>query len=153
MRQLLCLLGLSLILLCGHATADERKLVVELAGERMLLERVADPESRRQGLMGRAKLADDEGMLFDFPPGTRPAIWMRNMVIALDLVYLDGQARITHIFSNVPPCETMPCQVYQADRSLRFVLELAAGSVQRLNLEVGQQLDLGAAMDFPQPRL
>ena len=127
MRQLLSVLGLSLILLGGHATGQQHKLVVELA--------------------------EDEGMLFDFPPGTRPAIWMRNMVIALDLVYLDGQARITHIFANVPPCEAMPCDVYQADRALRFVLELAAGSVQRLNLEVGQQLDLGVAMDFAQPQL
>lgn len=152
MRSLVRLLmaaGLSLVAL--STLAETQWLEAELAGEAFRLERVADPESRRQGLMGRTHLAENEGMLFDFPAGTVPAIWMHNMVISLDLLYLDGDGRIAYIFADVPPCASLPCDVYQASEPLRFVLELAAGSAERLKLQRGQRLDLGAALEQPVP--
>lgn len=123
---------------------------VRLGQETFRLQRVADPESRRQGLMGRA-LSADEGMLFDFPAGTVPAIWMRNMRISLDLLYVDDQGRIADIFAEVPPCRSMPCTIYRADRALRFVLELPAGTVDRLQLAEGQALHLEALLALPVP--
>lgn len=121
-----------------------------LAQETFHLQRVADPDSRRQGLMGR-ELAADEGMLFDFPVGTVPAIWMRNMRISLDLVYVDAEGRIANIFSDVAPCHSMPCAIYRADRALRFVLELPAGTARRLSLAEGQQLPMDALLALPVP--
>lgn len=149
LRYMLAVLGLALLSLSSFAA--EHWLEVELGGERFRLERVADPESRRQGLMGRTELPDNEGMLFDFPAGTEPAIWMHNMVISLDLLYLDDDGRIAYIFANVPPCASQPCDVYQASEPLRFVLELSAGSAERLGLERGQVLDLGGALQQPVP--
>ena len=74
----------------------EIRIQARLAGEPFQLELVNDPEQRRQGLMGREALLPDSGMLFDFPPGTRPAIWMRNMRMALDLLFVDGQDVVAH---------------------------------------------------------
>lgn len=132
------------------AMAEEGWWELELAGQTFRLERVADPESRTQGLMGR-ELASDEGMLFDFPAGTVPAIWMRNMKISLDLVYADDQGQIAHIFPSVPPCRSMPCEIYRAERPLRFVLELPAGTAQRLDLRVGQALPMAELVALPVP--
>lgn len=140
----------------GHAvaqTAIEAEgdwWAVQLEQETFRLQRVADPDSRRQGLMGR-ELATDEGMLFDFPAGTVPAIWMRNMRISLDLLYVDDHGRIANIFSRVPPCRSMPCEIYRADRPLRFVLELPAGTVERLGLLQGHLLELDALLALPVP--
>jgi len=125
-------------------------LTATLGAEPYLLQLVADPDSRRQGLMGRTELDPGEGMLFDFPVGTRPAIWMRNMQISLDLLFVDSQARLMHIFPRVPPCASAPCDVYQADRPLRFVIEVPAGTAERLGLRVGDQLDL-AGHESSQP--
>lgn len=115
---------------------------IRLADTEFVMEVVADPDSRRQGLMGREVLPAGTGMLFDFPEGTRPAIWMRNMVISLDLVFVAADGRIAHLFPQVPPCADLPCAIYQADGPLRWVLELPAGSVDKLGLKVGDNLDL-----------
>lgn len=132
--------------------ASVRTIELEIANTPFELEYVADPDSRRKGLMGRKDLPADTGMLFDFPPGTRPAIWMRNMHISLDLVYIDDRGRIAQIFSDVPPCRFMPCEVYQAQQPLRFVLEVPAGTAARLELAVGQTLPLGDLLTQPAPR-
>lgn len=155
MRSLLTALTgcILLILACSvvaEPAAEGEWWTMQLADETFRIERVADPESRRQGLMGR-RLAPDEGMLFDFPPGTVPAIWMRNMQISLDLVYIDERGQITHIFAAVPPCRNIPCDIYQADRPLRFVLELPEGTAARLGLTVGRQLPMDELRALPVP--
>ena len=123
-------------------TLDADELAARLAGQTYSLEIADDAQERRQGLMGRTNLAPNTGMLFDFPAEVTPVIWMRNMHIPLDLVYLDQNARITHLFERVPPCKAMPCELYKADRPLRFVVEIPAVSIAELGLEVGQRVDL-----------
>ncbi len=122
-----------------------------MADQSFQLELAVAPDSRRQGLMGRTELAAGTGMLFDFPAGTRPTIWMRNMQIALDLLFVDEQARLVHVFDQVPPCADLPCDVYEADRPLRFVIEVPAGTAQQLGLQPGAQLDLGGHQLSPPP--
>jgi uncharacterized protein len=134
------------------AAADER-LEAVIGGESFALEVVDDEASRNRGLMGREQLGPGEGMLFDFPAGTRPAIWMRNMLISLDLLYVDEQGTLVQIFREVPPCEAMPCEIYRADRPLRFVIEVGAGTADRLNLREGDQVDLGTRLATPLPLL
>lgn len=147
---------LCLALLTGCAAAQPasmpQRLELDLAGVGFDIEYVADPDSRRQGLMGRDALPPRTGMLFDFPEGTRPAIWMRNMTISLDLLYIDEDGRITQIFREVPPCRVMPCEIYHADQPLRFVLEVPAGTADSLQLVVGQELALGGLSAQPAPQ-
>lgn len=128
------------------------RIKLELGGAHFELEYVADPQSRRLGLMGRSSLPAGTGMLFDFPDGTTPAIWMRNMQISLDLVYIDANGTIAQIYPRVPPCQAMPCEVYQASRPLRFVLELPAGTAAEQGLAVGQRVPLGTLLQKPAPR-
>lgn len=149
-RWSLC--GLLLAGLASSCAVTARETVtLELAGARFEVEYVADPQSRRQGLMGRTSLPSGTGMLFDFPEGTQPAIWMRNMQISLDLVYIDADGHIAQIFREVPPCLAMPCEIYHASRPLRFVLELPAGTVAERGLAIGQRVPLGDLLTRPAP--
>ncbi|HDZ58358.1 MAG TPA: DUF192 domain-containing protein [Pseudomonas xinjiangensis] len=145
------LLCLSLLLAAGMVRADTAEVM--LGGKVFELEVVADPASRTQGLMGRTELGDNQGMLFDFPMGTQPAIWMRNMVISLDLLYVDAEGRLVQLFDKVPPCAAMPCDVYRADRPLRFVIEVPAGTAERAGLQIGDNLDLNGLLATPPPDL
>lgn len=131
-----------LLLLAWPVQADSL-IQARLAGEPFQLELVNDPEQRRQGLMAREALPLGSGMLFDFPPGTRPAIWMRNMRMALDLLFVDESGQVMQIFPDVPPCADLPCAVYQAEQPVRFVIEVPAGTAGKLGLQPGDQLDLG----------
>lgn len=138
-------------LLCNGNVHAREMVQATLAEHRFELELVKQPEDRRQGLMGRRELAADRGMLFDFPAGTTPSIWMRNMHIALDLLFVDSQGTLVDVFIEVPPCVELPCEIYEASRPLRFVIEVAAGTVERLGLEPGDRIDLSGYEASPAP--
>lgn len=146
-------LVLSIMLSLSVATAYAEPLQARLGSESFKLQVVDDPSSRRQGLMGREFLEPNEGMLFDFPADTTPAIWMRNMVISLDLLFVDEQGELVQVFAEVPPCTTAPCEVYRAERPLRFVIEVSAGTAARLGLTPGMELDLGGITQRSAPSL
>lgn len=56
-------------------------------------------------------------------------------------------------FREVPPCRAMPCEIYRADRPLRFVIEVPAGTAERLGLNEGDQLQIGTRLSTPLPLL
>ena len=65
---------------------------------------IADDEAERQrGLMERPPLADDRGMLFQFPDVRERGFWMRNTPSPLDIIYIDPRGRIVSIAKNAAP--------------------------------------------------
>jgi uncharacterized membrane protein (UPF0127 family) len=95
------------------------------------------PEAQRRGLMFRAHLAPRSGMLFVFPETALHAFWMKNCLIALDLVWLDETRRVVAIQAEAPPCPDDPCQIYRPSIPSRYVLEIAGGAAAREKLTVG----------------
>jgi len=110
-------------------------------GEVITSELAVSPAQRQQGLMFRERLNLDQGMLFVFEREGRHSFWMKNMTFAIDILWLDSEKRIIHIEQEVPPCESEDCPSYGPAVSAMFVLELAAGSVKRFDLELYQRLD------------
>ncbi len=93
--------------------------------------------ARERGLMFRPRLAPRTGMLFIFPTVDRHAIWMKNCLIALDLVWMDDAKRVVAIETGAPPCAKDPCQIYNPAIPSRYVLELPAGAARLERLAVG----------------
>ncbi|MBM3294076.1 MAG: DUF192 domain-containing protein [Candidatus Aminicenantes bacterium] len=108
-------------------TAEGRTIVVELA---------VTPEERARGLMFREKILPGQGMLFLFEKEGKPAFWMKNTLVPLDILWLDRDRRIVHIEPDVPPCPAEPCPSYGPGRDALYVLELAAGEAKRYNLKL-----------------
>lgn len=92
-------------------------------------------EERERGLGGRAGLAEDEGMLFVFDEDGPHAFWMKDMRIALDIVWISRDGTIVHIEESVGP-ETYP-EVFVPRSEARYVVELSGGWVDRHNVVVG----------------
>ena len=92
--------------------------------EATLTVEVADtPSARVRGLSGRAALPANRGLLFDFKRDGRHGIWMKDMRFAIDIIWLDHDARVVDVKRGARP-ETFP-EVYRPKRAARYVLELS----------------------------
>jgi uncharacterized membrane protein (UPF0127 family) len=119
----------------GHAPPS-----VQLHGHRFTTEWATDDESRARGLMLRTELAADHGMLFVFPDEEPRWFWMKDTLIALDILYFDGSRRLVSVQADVPPCKADPCPSYPSHRPARYVLELAAGTAAKIGVTAGEEL-------------
>ena len=111
---------------------------VELGGEVLDLEVTRTVEEQATGLMYRASLADDRGMLFSFEPARPVQFWMKNVVIDLDMVFVH-EDKIVGIAEDVPPCNSNPCATYGPGFGVLVdeVIELRGGRAAELGLAVG----------------
>ncbi len=111
----------------------------QLGGKTFQLEVAQTPEQQSMGLMYRPVLPDDRGMLFPMDPPRPVTFWMRNVPVALDMVFIH-QGKIIAIASKVPPCATASCPTYGPQGLVDQVLELRAGRAEELGLKSGDPL-------------
>ena len=133
-----------LVLLAGCAGAGtagpngealEPLTITTSTGEHRFMVEIADDDAERQrGLMEREPLADDRGMLFQFPDVAERGFWMRNTPSSLDIIYIDPRGRIVSIAKNVPP---MSDDIIPSNGPASGVLELRAGRADEIGAKAG----------------
>lgn len=93
---------------------------------------VADNDDLRyKGLSSLERLGPRKGMLFAWPDPVQPEMVMRDMKFDLDFLFLDkdfGIIKLGSISKN-------SAESISPDVPVNFVLELPAGTLQRLNLD------------------
>lgn len=107
---------------------------------------VADTQDKRsKGLGGRETLAIDEGMLFVFPQPSKYPFWMKGLTFPLDFVWIRGET-VVDLTPNVqPPAPGQTdaaLQIYQSKEDVDKVLELNAGTIQRLDIKAGNTIKI-----------
>lgn len=109
--------------------------------------RIADSESERvQGLSGVDDLAEDEGMLFLFPEYEEQGFWMKDMLIPLDIIWIDGEEIVGLDLGTEP--ENPPETIYYSPVPVDKVLEVNAGFVDEFGLEIGDILDISEVEEY-----
>ncbi|MCA9800171.1 MAG: DUF192 domain-containing protein [Cyanobacteria bacterium HKST-UBA06] len=88
------------------------------------------PEQNR-GLQHRTSLAQNRGMLFEFDRPYPLRFWMKDTLIPLDILFFKNDVLI-HVVENALPCKADPCPVYATPAPADRVVELNAGTSQRL---------------------
>lgn len=124
----------------GAASFERSGLIIETAQgqqHRFDVELAVTPAQQAQGLMYRQRMEPDAGMLFlyDRPQGV--AMWMKNTLIPLDMFFIDARGRITGIEERTVPFST---QTIESPGLTSAVLELNAGTAERLGIRVGDRL-------------
>jgi uncharacterized membrane protein (UPF0127 family) len=109
-------------------------------GRVITLELAQTPEQRAQGLMYRASMPKDAGMLFLFEEAGPQAFWMKNCHFPQDMVFLLADGSVTALLEDVPPCAKDPCPSYPAGANADTVLELNAGVARAAGISVGKKL-------------
>lgn len=95
------------------------------------------PRQREFGLMCRKALDANRGMLFVFPSAQPQAFWMRNTLIALDIIYVGPDGRVVSIIRNARPLDESPLP---SGGPASSVLELAGGRAAQIGLLPGDRL-------------
>ena len=137
-----------LILLAGCAGAGtaqgpngeplEPLTVVTATGEHPFMVEIADDEMERQrGLMHREPLADDRGMLFQFPDVAERGFWMHNTPRSLDIIYIDPYGRIVSIAERVTPNSDA---IIPSNGPAMGVLEIRAGRADEIGAKAGDRV-------------
>lgn len=103
---------------------------------------IADTSAKQmKGLSGRQSLAENSGMLFVFSTPDFYSFWMKDMNFPLDFVWISGDT-VAEITSDVKPPGSEPLQILTPKEEVDKVLELNAGAVERLNIKVGDKIEI-----------
>lgn len=111
-----------------------------LDGATIELEVARTSAQQSLGLMFRDRLPDNRGMLFPFAPAREVGFWMKNVPVALDMVFI-RQGVIREIVT-APPCAQDPCPTYGPAEPIDSVIELREGRTKELGLKIGDRVEL-----------
>jgi uncharacterized membrane protein (UPF0127 family) len=124
----------------GAEPAAGARVVVETAagGRHAVAVEVARTDAERaRGLMHRARLAEDAGMLFLFEESAVHAFWMKNTLIPLDMIFIGEDGRITGIVARAAPGDL---SALSAGGPSRYVLEVNGGWAEARGVAVGDRV-------------
>ena len=110
------------------------------------IEYATTEEQRSRGLSGRAEIPPHYGMLFLFPSPMRPGFWMKDMLVAIDIIWLSDSNEILGIEHSVSPDTYEKGIVFYPPEPVTRVLETRAGYANERGWEVGSIVPL------PQPQ-
>jgi len=89
------------------------------------------------GLMFRPTLAADRGMLFVWSTPRRVAMYMRNTLVPLDVLFIDPGFSISKIHANATPGDTTPIL---SNGDVIYTLELPGGATAKMGIRVGDTI-------------
>lgn len=134
------LVVLILILLASIFSPSVRKLHdYYLANQKISLEEVSSASAMSKGLSGRQELCQNCGMLFSFSQRGNYPFWMKDMLLPIDLVWLDS--------GQVVGCQSLPLPIlgqdlpkYWPTKPINQALELNTGFCAKYGVKVGDRL-------------
>lgn len=92
---------------------------------------------KSRGLSGRSFLGDYEGMFFVYDSEISSAFWMKDMVLPLDIIFIDSTNKIVDIKEKQQPCEGNYCPSIYSSEKFMYVLEVNSGFCQENSIEEG----------------
>ena len=118
----------------------EKLVVVTRDGQRheFQVEMALTPEQQTVGLMFRPSVPADGGMLFDWGAPRDNAMWMRNTISPLDMLFINADGTIRRVAEDTVPGSLA---TIESRGPVRATLELAAGTAKRLGIRVGDKVE------------
>lgn len=102
------------LVLLASATGENRLVRAELADT---------PDRWERGLMGRASLPPDSGMLFVFPSDETVSFWMRDTPLPLSIAFVDSSGSVLSVQDMAP----LSVELHSSPGPYRYALEVSQG--------------------------
>lgn len=130
---------LLLMLLSCSVYADPLHLTTQEKTYTFDVEIANTPETAQKGLMYRTYIPDFTGMLFTDTLDKTWYMWMKNTPTSLDMIFFNRQGNIVKIIQHTQPYSL---SILSSDKPVAGVLEVVAGTVQKLNITIGDKLTI-----------
>jgi len=105
---------------------------------------IADNDhTRSQGLMYRASLPNNAGMLFIFENEQKQSFWMKNTYIPLDIIFVNSTMEIVSISEN---CQPFAEWSIASEKPALYVVEVNAGFCYKNGIGVGDRIKFDRAI-------
>ena len=139
MKKLFSSLAVLSVLAAPIAVADPMEvtpLTIETgdAVHAFTVEVANDNEEIAFGLMDRESMDADKGMLFEFAQPREPAMYMKNTLISLDMLFIATDGTIEMIARDTVPGSL---RTISPGVPVKSVLELNAGKAAELDIQPG----------------
>lgn len=134
----------------GSTNVQQTSKSIVIGTKTIPVEIADNQELRARGLSGRTSLDAGTGMLFIFDSkGVKPGFWMKDMLIPLDFIWI-ADGKVVKIDKNVsfpsPGTPDNQLKVYYPNGLIDYVLEVNAGFSDKNNIQVGDSVDVSAAI-------
>lgn len=93
------------------------------------------PETLEKGLGGKRTV--EKPMLFVFDDIKIHRMWMKGMLVPIDIVFADQDGKIVKVYENIPPIHG---PTYSSIVPCKYAIECAAGGSSRLGLVEGSRI-------------
>jgi len=152
------ILALALIAGCTQNTASGNESSTNNSGNGSLskvcfgakcfyVELAVTSEERARGLMFREHLDPDKGMLFIYQDEGVHYFWMKNTLIPLDMVWINGNREVISVSKDVQPCQTSQCPSIGPGQKVQYVLELNGGTSDEIGLAIGDKITFDKSIE------
>ncbi|MDX2146203.1 MAG: DUF192 domain-containing protein [Planctomycetota bacterium] len=147
---------------CKKPAIGESTARVTIKGRTYTLDLALDPKTREKGLGGRDSIPETGGMLFVFPRAERLSFLMRDCPVPIDVIFLDSAGRVTATHAMLPEAPRgedekelnifginekyeLRLKKYPSRSPAQFAIELRGGELEKLQVKVGDKIDLDLA--------
>lgn len=107
------------------ASVEPPTPIAEFGGVSLRIDYATTADEQQRGLSGRENIPKDYGVLFVFPNDALYGFWMKDMLLPIDIFWLDDKGQVISIVSRVAT-SSYP-HVFYPPVPVRYVLETAAG--------------------------
>jgi uncharacterized membrane protein (UPF0127 family) len=134
------LFGLAVLVAAAgtHATGGGTVVLKTGSGDHNFnVELATTNQQRALGLMFRRALPENAGMLFLYDRPQPAAMWMKNTIISLDMIFIAAGGTVHRIVPHTEPHST---EAISSEGDVVAVLELNAGQAEKIELKLGDKV-------------
>ena len=113
-----------------------------ISGHTIRVELARSETEKERGLSGRQELTEGSGMLFMFDAPDRYKFWRKDMLISLDLLWIDKDGMVVDLRRSLSP-DTYPA-IFEPSVEASYVLEVPNQTIDTLSIKRGDRVDFSS---------
>lgn len=113
---------------------------VKINNWEITVETAKTPFSQAQGLSGREKLAENQGLLFVFQDYKVRNFWMQGMNFPIDVLWIKDNV-VVGLEKNIPLTEEGRIKRFNSPLPVNYVLEINAGAIDKNKIKINDKIE------------